>query len=42
MNGHRNRWFHQNPESALKVLPLAVLTGPRQADKTTLAKMLGD
>ena len=40
MNGIRHRWFSQNLESALKVLPAAVVTGARQTGKTTLAKSL--
>jgi uncharacterized protein len=42
MNSIRHRWFSQNLESALKVLPVTVLTGARQTGKTTLAKSLGD
>lgn len=42
MNGIRRRWFSQNLESALKVLPVTVVTGARQTGKTTLAKSLGD
>ena len=41
MNSIRERWFSQNLESALKVLPVTVVTGARQTGKTTLAKMLG-
>ncbi len=41
MNGIRHRWFSQNLESALKVLPVTVVTGARQTGKTTLAKSLG-
>lgn len=40
MNGFRHRWFSQNLESALKVLPVTVVTGARQTGKTTLAKSL--
>ncbi len=40
MNGIRHRWFSQNLESALKVLPVTVVTGARQTGKTTLAKSL--
>jgi len=36
----RPRWFAQNLESALKVLPVTVVTGARQTGKTTLAKSL--
>ncbi len=41
MNSIRHRWFSQNLESALRVLPVAVVTGARQTGKTTLAKLLG-
>lgn len=41
MNRLRHRWFSQNLQSALKVLPVTVVTGARQTGKTTLAKMLG-
>jgi uncharacterized protein len=41
MNGIRHRWFSQNLESALRVLPVAVVTGARQTGKTTLVKLLG-
>jgi uncharacterized protein len=41
MNGIRNRWFRRNLESALKVLPVTVVTGARQTGKTTLARMWG-
>ena len=41
MKGIRERWFSQNLETALKVLPVTVVTGARQTGKTTLAKMLG-
>ena len=40
MNGIRHRWFSQNLQSALKVLPVTVVTGARQTGKTTLAKSL--
>jgi predicted AAA+ superfamily ATPase len=36
----RPRWFAKNLESALKVLPVTVVTGARQTGKTTLAKSL--
>lgn len=39
MNGIRPRWFGRNLESALKVLPVTVVTGARQTGKTTLVKM---
>mgnify|MGYP000972455213 CR=1 FL=1 len=41
MNDIRPRWFGRNLESALKVLPVTVLTGARQTGKTTLVKSLG-
>jgi predicted AAA+ superfamily ATPase len=41
VNNIRHRWFSQNLESALRVLPVAVVTGARQTGKTTLAKLLG-
>jgi predicted AAA+ superfamily ATPase len=41
VNSIRNRWFSQNLKSALKVLPVTVVTGARQTGKTTLVKMLG-
>lgn len=37
----RPRWFARNLESALKVLPVTVVTGARQTGKTTLVKSLG-
>jgi hypothetical protein len=42
MNSIRRRWFSQNLESALKVLPVAVVTGASQTGKTTKAKLFGD
>jgi predicted AAA+ superfamily ATPase len=36
----RPRWLAKNLESALKVLPVTVVTGARQTGKTTLAKSL--
>jgi predicted AAA+ superfamily ATPase len=36
----RPRWFAKNLESALKVLPVTVVSGARQTGKTTLAKSL--
>ena len=41
MNGIRPRWFVQNLESSLRVLPVTVVTGARQTGKTTLVKSLG-
>jgi uncharacterized protein len=41
MNDIRPRWFIRNLESALKVLPVTVITGARQTGKTTLVKALG-
>jgi len=40
MNDIRPRWFGRNLESALKVLPVTVVTGARQTGKTTLVKSL--
>ena len=40
MNDLRPRWFVRNLESALKVLPVTVVTGARQTGKTTLVKSL--
>ena len=40
MNGIRPRWFVRNLESALRVLPVTVVTGARQTGKTTLVKSL--
>jgi uncharacterized protein len=40
VNSIRHRWFSQNLEAALRVLPVAVVTGARQTGKTTLAKLL--
>jgi predicted AAA+ superfamily ATPase len=41
MNAIRPRWFVRNLESALRVLPVTVVTGARQTGKTTLVKSLG-
>ncbi len=41
MNEIRQRWFVRNLESALKVLPVTVVTGARQTGKTTLVKSFG-
>ncbi len=41
MNYIRPRWFTRNLESALRVLPVTVVTGARQTGKTTLVKSLG-
>lgn len=40
MNSLRSRWFVKNLESALRVLPVTVVTGARQTGKTTLVKSL--
>ncbi|MCW5557376.1 MAG: ATP-binding protein [Verrucomicrobiae bacterium] len=40
MKDIRPRWFVRNLESALKVLPVTVVTGARQTGKTTLVKSL--
>ena len=37
----RARWFVRNLDSALRVLPVTVVTGARQTGKTTLVKSLG-
>ena len=41
MNGIRPRWYARNLESALRVLPVTVVTGARQTGKTTLVKSVG-
>lgn len=41
MNSIRPRWFARNLASALKVLPVTVVTGARQTGKTTLVQSLG-
>jgi len=40
MDSLKHRWFQQNLQSALRVLPVAVLTGARQTGKTTLTRTL--
>src|SRR5271169_1959613 len=40
MNGIKPRWFLGNLRSALRVLPVSVLTGARQTGKTTLSKSI--
>jgi predicted AAA+ superfamily ATPase len=40
MDSLKTRWFQQNLQSALRVLPVAVLTGARQTGKTTLTRTL--
>src|SRR5208282_2965789 len=40
MEGIRPRWFRHNVSSALRVLPVSVLTGARQTGKTTLTKSI--
>ena len=40
MNDIRPRWLLRNLESALRVLPVTVVTGARQTGKTTLVKSL--
>ncbi len=40
MNSIRSRWFVCNLESALRVLPVTVITGARQTGKTTLVRSL--
>ncbi len=41
MKQFRSRWFIKNIESALKVMPVTVVTGARQTGKTTLVKSIG-
>lgn len=41
MNHILPRWSAGNLESALKVLPVTVVTGARQTGKTTLVRSLG-
>src|SRR5579863_418406 len=40
MDKIRPRWFLNNLKSALRVLPVSVLTGARQTGKTTLTKLI--
>ena len=40
MKHMRPRWFQQNLQTAIRVLPVSVVTGPRQTGKTTLTKMV--
>ena len=40
MDSLKTRWFQSNLQSALRVLPVAVLTGARQTGKTTLTRTL--
>ncbi len=40
MQGIRPRWFRSNVETALRVLPVTVLTGARQTGKTTLTQAI--
>jgi predicted AAA+ superfamily ATPase len=40
MDKIKPRWFQGNLKSALRVLPVAVLTGARQTGKTTLTQMI--
>ena len=40
MNEIKPRWFGRNLETALRVLPVAVVTGARQTGKTTLVQSL--
>ena len=40
MNDIRTRWFQENLQAALRVLPVSVVTGARQTGKTTLTQML--
>lgn len=40
MEGIKPRWFRNNLQSALRILPVAVLTGARQTGKTTLTQLI--
>lgn len=40
MKGIKLRWFGRNLQSALRVLPVTVLTGARQTGKTTLTRAI--
>lgn len=40
MEGIKPRWFCSNLQSALRVLPVVVLTGARQTGKTTLTQLI--
>src|SRR5208283_2279637 len=40
MEGIRPRWFRHNLQTALRVLPVTVLTGARQTGKTTLTQAI--
>jgi uncharacterized protein len=40
MEGIKPRWFRQNLQAALRVLPVTVLTGARQTGKTTLTQAI--
>src|SRR5258708_8589752 len=40
MDKIRPRWFRRNLQTALRVLPVAVLTGARQTGKTTLTRAI--
>lgn len=40
MDGIKPRWFSSNLQTALRVLPVTVLTGARQTGKTTLTQVL--
>jgi predicted AAA+ superfamily ATPase len=40
MNNIKFRWLSAQLQSALKTMPVVVITGPRQTGKTTLAKFL--
>jgi uncharacterized protein len=41
MNEIEPRWFGRNLRAALRVLPVAVVTGARQTGKTTLVQSPG-
>ena len=40
MEGIKPRWFRRNLQTALRVLPVTVLTGARQTGKTTLTRAI--
>src|ERR1035441_6251652 len=40
MEGIKPRWFRSNLQTALRVLPVTVLTGARQTGKTTLTQAI--
>ena len=40
MDRIRPRWFRRNLQTALRILPVTVLTGARQTGKTTLRRAI--